>query len=78
MDDPSGQRREIGPWPLLGRKTMCDCHDWPAPIREAIRVTEREDNTRADWEDLHDAIEQYRRRRALLHVQAHAAAKGEE
>ena len=43
---------------------MCSCHDWPAPVREAIRVTEREENTREDWEDLHDVIEQYRRRRA--------------
>jgi len=34
-------------------------------------VTEGEDNTREDWEDLHDAIEQYRRRRALRHVRAH-------
>lgn len=52
---------------------MCSCHDWPAPVREAIRVTEREENTREDWEDLHDVIEQYRRRRALRHVRAHAA-----
>jgi hypothetical protein len=57
---------------------MCDCHDWPAPIIEAIRATESEDNTREDWEDLHDAIEQYRRRRAIRHVRAHAQAVKEQ
>lgn len=54
----------------LGR-LMCDCHSWPQPIREAIKVTEREDNTREDWEDLHGVIEEYRKRRALRHVRAH-------
>jgi hypothetical protein len=56
-------------------KQMCDCHRWPEPVREAIRVTEREENTRADWEDLHDTIEQYRRRRAIRHVAAHVSAR---
>jgi hypothetical protein len=53
---------------------MCNCHHWPDPIREAIKATEREENTREDWEDLHDAIEQYQRRRALRHVATHVAA----
>lgn len=52
---------------------MCDCHNWPEPVKEAIRLTEHEENTREDWADLHDAIEQYRKRRALRHVQAHIA-----
>lgn len=58
---------------------MCECHRWPVPVKEAIRVTEREENTREDWADLHDTIEQYRRRRALRHVAAHVAdASGRE
>lgn len=55
---------------------MCDCHDWPEPVKEAIRMTEREENTQEDWRDLHNVIEQYVKRRALRHVQAHVVIPG--
>ena len=50
---------------------MCDCHPLTPEQREAIKSTEREENTKEDWMDLHDMIEQYRRRRAARHCQAH-------
>jgi hypothetical protein len=52
---------------------MCDCHPLSPEQREAIKATEGEPNTREDWIDLHDVIEQYRRRRAARHVRAHVA-----
>lgn len=53
---------------------MCDCHPLTTEQREAIKVTEREDNTVEDWRELHDLIETYRIRRAARHVKAHAEA----
>ena len=54
---------------------MCDCHPLTSEQREAIKVTEHEPNTVEDWRDLHDAIENYRRRRAARHVLAHVTAE---
>lgn len=54
---------------------MCDCHPLTPEQREAIKVTEREKNTVEDWRDLHDLIEQYRRRRAARHCLAHVLAR---
>jgi hypothetical protein len=49
---------------------MCDCHPDTPELREALKVTEVEPNTKEDWRDLHDLIETYRRRRAARHVLA--------
>lgn len=55
----------------------CDCHPETPELLEAFRATEGEKNTVEDWRDLHDSIEQYRRRRVLRHIEAHLA-KAEE
>lgn len=52
---------------------MCDCHPLTPEQREAIKATEGEHNTVEDWRDLHNVIEEYRRRRAARHVKAHLA-----
>jgi hypothetical protein len=53
---------------------MCDCHPLTPEQKEAIRVTEAEENTREDWLELHNLIEKYRRHRAARHVEAHVRA----
>jgi len=57
---------------------MCDCHPLTPEQREAIKATEGEENTIEDWRDLHNVIEEYRRRRAARHVLAHLAGSGKQ
>lgn len=54
---------------------MCDCHPMTADEKAEWRRVKDEVRTREDWMDLHDTIEQYRRR--LMKRHAHVSPSEE-
>jgi hypothetical protein len=47
---------------------MCDCHPMTKEEKEIWHRVRKEPNTKEDWEDLHNTIEEYKRRYIKRHT----------
>lgn len=54
---------------------MCECHPRTKEQEQEWKRTKSEPNSREDWADLHNAIEEYKQRRTARHMQHQKAAE---